>query len=113
MLLNGTICLDMSASHLDEILEVMLDNMVNTNKISFDKRHLIKEALSKPKVHQYKELTRFDRSPNFKKASDAAKSAFGLFRDDKPSDPSKSAFALLQTVKDAENMGQGILSKFL
>ena len=111
MLLNGTICLDMSASNLDQILEVMLDNMVNTNKLTHDKRHLIKNALIKPKVHQYKEPTRFDRSPNFKKASDAAKTAFGLFSQEKTSDPSKSAFSLVQTAADMQKMGQGILGK--
>ena len=53
MLLNGTICLDMSASNLDDIAELLLDNMINTNLLTYDKKALVKEALLKRHRHQY------------------------------------------------------------
>lgn len=51
MLLNGTVCLDMTASNLDDIAELALDNMVNTNVITYDKKAIIKEAILKRHRH--------------------------------------------------------------
>ena len=95
MLLNGTICLDMSATNLDDIVGLILDNLVNSNKITYDKRSCVEMAITRPKIHQYREPKVFERSPNFKKASDATKSAFGL----------------LHAVSDMGKMGEGVLSK--
>ena len=53
MLLNGTICLDMSANNLDDISELLLDNMINSNLLTYDKKALVKEALLKRHRHQY------------------------------------------------------------
>jgi hypothetical protein len=53
MLLNGTICLDMSANNLDDIAELLLDNMVNSNLLTYDKKAIVKEALLKRHRHQY------------------------------------------------------------
>ena len=53
MLLNGTICLDMSASNLDDISELLLDNMINSNVLTYDKKADVKEALLKRHRHQY------------------------------------------------------------
>ena len=53
MLLNGTICLDMSASNLDDITELLLDNMINSNSLTYDKKALVKEAILKRHRHQY------------------------------------------------------------
>ena len=53
MLLNGTVCLDMSASNLDDVSELVLDNMVNTGSLSFDKKADVKDAILKKHRHQY------------------------------------------------------------
>ena len=53
MLLNGTICLDMSANTLDDIAELFLDNMINANFLTYDKKAVVKEAILKRHRHQY------------------------------------------------------------
>ena len=53
MLLNGTICLDMAANNLDDICELTLDNMINANVLSYDKKPFVKDAILKKHRHQY------------------------------------------------------------
>ena len=53
MILNGTICLDMAASTLDDICELALDNMINANVLTFDKKAFVKDAILKKHRHQY------------------------------------------------------------
>ena len=53
ILLNGTICLDMSANNLDDITELVLDNMINSNFLTYDKKEIVKEAILKRHRHQY------------------------------------------------------------
>ena len=47
LLLNGTVCLDMAATSLDDICELALDNMINTNLLPYDKKALVKDAILK------------------------------------------------------------------
>ena len=42
MLLNGTICLDMSAYCLEDICDLALDTMVNSNQLPFEKKSCVK-----------------------------------------------------------------------
>lgn len=53
MLLNGTICLDMAATTLDDICELTLDNMINSNVLTYDKKAFVKDAILKKHRHQY------------------------------------------------------------
>lgn len=53
MLLNGTVCLDMTANTLDDITELLLDNMINTNMLTYDKKGFVKDAILKRHRHQY------------------------------------------------------------
>lgn len=53
MLLNGTVCLDMTANNLDDVCELALDNMINTNQLTYDKKALVKDAILKKHRHQY------------------------------------------------------------
>ena len=53
MLLNGTICLDLSANNLDDITELLLDNMINANFLTYDKKALVKDVILKKHRHQY------------------------------------------------------------
>lgn len=53
MLLNGTICLDMAATNLEDICELTLDNMINSGVLSFDKKAFVKDAILKKHRHQY------------------------------------------------------------
>ena len=53
MILNGTICLDMAANTLDDICELALDNMINANVLTFDKKAFVKDAILKKHRHQY------------------------------------------------------------
>ncbi len=52
MLLNGTVCLDMAATNLDDVTELVLDNMINTNQITYDKKAIVKDAILKKHRHQ-------------------------------------------------------------
>ena len=70
MLLNGTICLDMSANNLDDISELLLDNMINSNFITYDKKAYVKEAINKRHRHQYEGL---DKHHHDKDSSDSSK----------------------------------------
>jgi len=53
MILNGTICLDMAATSLDDICELALDNMINANVLPYDKKAFVKDAILKKHRHQY------------------------------------------------------------
>ena len=53
MILNGTICLDMAAHNLDDICELTLDNMINANVLTYDKKVFVKDAILKKHRHQY------------------------------------------------------------
>ena len=53
MLLNGTICLDMSAFNLDSICELVLDSMINSGHLTYDKKEPVKDAILKKHRHQY------------------------------------------------------------
>ncbi len=55
MLLNGTVCLDMTAHNLDDITELVLDNMINTDQITYDKKAIVKDAILKKHRHQVRE----------------------------------------------------------
>ena len=47
MLMNGTVCLDVAGANLETITELVLDNMVNTGTIRYDKKTIVKEAILK------------------------------------------------------------------
>ena len=53
MILNGTICLDMAATNLDDICELVLDNMINSNLLTFEKKAFVKDAILKKHRHQF------------------------------------------------------------
>ena len=42
MIMNGTVCLDVAANNLDTISELVLDNMVNSGAITYDKKNIVK-----------------------------------------------------------------------
>jgi sodium bicarbonate transporter 10 len=56
MLLNGTICLDMSAYSLEDICDLALDSMVNTNHLPFEKKQCVKDAILKKHRHQVQSM---------------------------------------------------------
>ncbi|XP_050307572.1 electroneutral sodium bicarbonate exchanger 1 isoform X3 [Anthonomus grandis grandis] len=53
LILNGTVILDMDASSIEQIADLVIDNMVNNNKLDFTKREKVKEALLKRHRHQH------------------------------------------------------------
>ena len=68
LLLNGTVCLDMAASSLDEIADLTLDTMINSGSLPADKKDQVtvtkkykiinvnfkvKEAMLKKHRHQF------------------------------------------------------------
>ena len=77
MLLNGTICLDMSASNLDDITELLLDNMVNSNFLTYDKKALVKEAILKRHRHQYEGIDKHHGDKHGDGETKAEKGFFG------------------------------------
>jgi len=53
LLLNGTVCLDMAASSLDEIADLTLDTMINSGSLPADKKDQVKAAMLKKHRHQF------------------------------------------------------------
>ncbi|CAG9862745.1 unnamed protein product, partial [Phyllotreta striolata] len=53
LLLNGTVILDMEASSIEQIADLVLDNMINNNSLPFDKKGKVKETLMKRHRHQH------------------------------------------------------------
>ncbi|XP_060517563.1 sodium bicarbonate cotransporter 3 [Cylas formicarius] len=53
LLLNGSVILDMEATTIDQIADLVLDNMINNNRLPFSKRDKVKDALLKRHRHQY------------------------------------------------------------
>jgi len=56
MLLNGTICLDMSAYTLEDICDLVLETMVNGNQLPYEKKNLVKDAILKKHRHQVRKI---------------------------------------------------------
>lgn len=54
LLLNGTVMLDMEASGLEQITDLVLDNMINKNVLSID----VKDKVSFLYIHTYASLAR-------------------------------------------------------
>ncbi|XP_058802659.1 electroneutral sodium bicarbonate exchanger 1 isoform X2 [Phymastichus coffea] len=53
LLLNGTVMLDMEASGLEQITDLVLDNMANKSALSLDVRDKVREALLVRHRHQF------------------------------------------------------------
>ncbi|XP_014212763.1 electroneutral sodium bicarbonate exchanger 1 isoform X2 [Copidosoma floridanum] len=53
LLLNGTVMLDMEASGLEQITDLVLDNMINKNVLSVDVKDKVREALLVRHRHQF------------------------------------------------------------
>jgi len=53
LLLNGTVCLDMAASSLDEIADLTLDTMINSGSLPADRKDQVKVAMLKKHRHQF------------------------------------------------------------
>ena len=57
LLTKGTILLDMEASSLDDIADLMLDQCVNGNVLPNDLRVFVKDAIMKKKRHLFEKST--------------------------------------------------------
>jgi len=53
LLTSGTVCLDMEANSLEQIVDLTLDKMINTEIIPEDKRDQVKLAMLKKHRHQF------------------------------------------------------------
>ncbi|XP_063914717.1 sodium bicarbonate cotransporter 3 isoform X2 [Zophobas morio] len=53
LILNGTVLLDLEASSMEQIADLVLDNMINSGALAYDKRDKVKEALLKRHRHQH------------------------------------------------------------
>nr|XP_022914350.1 sodium bicarbonate cotransporter 3 isoform X7 [Onthophagus taurus] len=53
LLLNGTLFLDMEATSVDQIADMVLENMVNANTLALDKKDKVREALLRRHRHQH------------------------------------------------------------
>lgn len=59
LILTGTVMLDMEASSLDQIADLITDNMTNNGLLPFDSKFKVKEALLRRHRHQHeKEMKR-------------------------------------------------------
>lgn len=53
LILNGTVILDMEASSMEQIADLVLDNLINNNGLPLDKKEKVREALLKRHRHQH------------------------------------------------------------
>lgn len=53
LLLNGTVMLDMEAASLEQVADLVLDNMINSNALTSDKRDQVRDALLRRHRHQF------------------------------------------------------------
>lgn len=53
LLLNGTVILDMEASSLEQISDLVLDNMVNAGSLALDAKDKVRDALLRRHRHQH------------------------------------------------------------
>ena len=90
----------MTATNLDDITELLLDQMVNSDAITYDKRHIIKSALSKRHRHIYEENSVFKGGKNTNADFNRKVSQKGVA-------------AMIKTVSDMGMVGQEILSKVM
>lgn len=52
-LLNGTVILDMDATSLEQITDLLLDNMINQGQLTYESREKFKDALLRKHKHLY------------------------------------------------------------
>lgn len=60
LLTNGTVMLDMEASSLEEIADLVCDNMVNAGSLPFASREKVREALLLRHRHQHQQARKKD-----------------------------------------------------
>ncbi|XP_059617090.1 sodium bicarbonate cotransporter 3 isoform X4 [Phlebotomus argentipes] len=53
LLLNGTVMLDMEATNLDQVADLVCDNMINAGSLSHESREKVREALLRRHRHQH------------------------------------------------------------
>lgn len=53
LILNGTVILDMEASSLEQISDLVLDNMVNAGSLNLETKDKVREALLRRHRHQH------------------------------------------------------------
>ena len=53
LLTSGTVCLDMAATSLEQIVDLTLDKMVNSQLVDNDQREQVKMAMLKKHRHQF------------------------------------------------------------
>lgn len=58
LILNGSVMLDMEATSLDQISDLVCENMTNTGALPFDSREKVKEALLRRHRHQHERDTK-------------------------------------------------------
>lgn len=62
LLMNGTVMLDMEASNLEEIADLVCDNMVNAGSLPFASREKVREALLLRHRHQHEQARKKDNN---------------------------------------------------
>ncbi|KAI4465635.1 anion exchange protein [Holotrichia oblita] len=53
LLLNGTVILDMEATQIEQISDIIIENMVNSGALALDKKDKVKDALLRRHRHQH------------------------------------------------------------
>ncbi|XP_037076532.1 sodium bicarbonate cotransporter 3-like [Pollicipes pollicipes] len=58
LILNGTVMLDMEATSLDHIADLLLDNLINSGALTYDKREQFRDALLRRHKHLHEKTKR-------------------------------------------------------
>ncbi|KAJ8939675.1 hypothetical protein NQ318_016619 [Aromia moschata] len=110
LLLNGTVCLDMEATSIEQIADLVLDNMINSNSLHFDKKDNVREALLKKHRHQHQRKNHglpFIRSFNEMRNHSTSKSNFKGY---KARLIKKSTYLLILKSKGLNGSGQVVFT---
>lgn len=70
LLTNGTVMLDMQATNLEEIADLICDNMVSSNKLPPETKEKVREALLRKHRHQHEKKDNMSRLPIIRNLTD-------------------------------------------
>lgn len=70
LLTHGTVLLDMQATNLEEIADLICDNMVNSKALSLDSKDKVREALLLKHRHQHEKRDNVSRLPIIRNLTD-------------------------------------------
>ncbi|XP_055597392.1 electroneutral sodium bicarbonate exchanger 1 isoform X11 [Uranotaenia lowii] len=106
LLLNGTVMLDMEASGLEQISELVCENMVNSGTLPIEARDKVIDALLKRHRHQHEFGNKKTRLPLIRSLADIGKNHSSSKRENLIQSPSNMSMARNTSSGDLQTNGE-------